>query len=299
VNSSPENNTEAEEQNICWVCGSSNLAFYKASDIENELTAQDFAITDSDYGRTGELHQCASCGFIQSEALSDVLSFYENLEDAEYETGRSERGLQARKLLDLLPGARKDERLVDVGAGSGILVEQALGMGYLAEGVEPSRWLREQAVAHKLPVHLGVFPHPDIEPGVDVVTMVDVIEHVSNPVELLTAACQCMGDDAVGLIVTPDVDSLAARFLGKRWWHFRIAHIGYFNKRNLLLALQRAGLESVKVGRPTWYFTVGYLWERVMHYMPSALRFSLPRMCQNWIVPLNLADSIYVIFRKA
>lgn len=283
----------------CWVCGSASMGFFKASDVEGKLTSQSFAITDSDYGHTGELYKCRECGFLQCTDIRNALSFYEELEDEEYEAGRAERALQARKLLELVAREKPSGRLVDIGAGSGILVEQAIARGYLAEGVEPSRWLQEQATSRGLPVHVGEFPHEAIETGIDVVMLVDVIEHVSNPVSILRRMRECMADNGIGLVVTPDVGSLAARFLGTRWWHFRFAHIGYFDKKTLLCALKRAGLEPIRIGRPKWYFPVDYLLERVNHYLPSFLRLPAAPFLNNIVIPLNLRDSLYVLFRKS
>ncbi|MGH8605691.1 MAG: methyltransferase domain-containing protein, partial [Gammaproteobacteria bacterium] len=99
-------------------------------------------------------------------------------------------------------------------------------------------------------------------------------------------------------VVTPDVSSIVARLMGPKWWHFRIAHIGYFNRHNLMLALARAGLDPIEVGRPGWYFSADYLVERVNHYLPRSLHLpTIPRM-RKLTVPLNLRDSLYVIFRK-
>jgi len=282
----------------CWVCGAASWRFLKPSDVGPELSSRQFAITDSHYGITGALNQCRDCGFVQSSELHDVQAFYEQLEDPEYVAGQKERALQAQKLLNLVARFRPGGRLVDVGAGSGILVEQALLRGYDAAGVEPSRWLCEQGRGRSLPLHLGTFPHPDISPGIDVVTLVDVLEHVSDPVGMLQRVREQLADDGVGLVVTPDVSSVAARLLGRRWWHYRIAHIGYFNRQTLVRALRRAGLEPLQVGRPGWYFSLRYLAERIQTYLPFFRVPQLPAL-DRWTVPLNLRDSLFVVFRKA
>ena len=283
----------------CWVCGAGKWRLIKPSDVVLELSSSDFAITDSRYGVTGALHLCGSCGFVQSSDVQDVQRFYEQLEDPGYVAGHKERSLQAEKLLDLVTPLKPGGRLVDIGAGSGILVEQALHRGYDAAGVEPSAWLCEQGCKRLLPLHLGTFPHPEIAPGIDIVTLVDVLEHVADPVGLLQLVRTQLADDGIGLVVTPDVGSIAARLLGRRWWHYRIAHIGYFNQQTLLRALRRAGLEPLRVGRPGWYFSLQYLVERVHAYLPAWVRLPPLPALDKWIVPLNLRDSLYVIFRKS
>jgi SAM-dependent methyltransferase len=282
----------------CWVCGSSGLKVDRPSSIKEEIGSRHFAITDSHYGVTGTLLHCPQCGFLQCDDLANVLRFYEALEDHDYTEGRDQRILQARRLLEIVRRHVPRGRLVDIGAGSGILVEQANALGYEAEGVEPSRWLCQRAVERGLKVHLGTYPHQDLRPGFDVVTLVDVIEHVPNPVELLRHVASQLSDHGIGLVVTPDVKSIVARLMGPKWWHFRIAHIGYFDRRNLELALDSAGLAPVAVGRPGWYFSLDYLMVRANRYLPRPFRVPVLSFMRRITVPLNLRDSLYVVFKK-
>jgi 2-polyprenyl-3-methyl-5-hydroxy-6-metoxy-1,4-benzoquinol methylase len=221
------------------------------------------------------------------------------MDDVEYEATRPARLLQSQKLLQHVSTYHATGRLIDIGAGSGILVEKALSLGYQAEGIEPSRHLFEVAISRGLPLHHGILPSSELQGPYKVATIVDVIEHVEDPVRLLTRAAEVLDEDGLVVVVTPDVDSGAARLLGKRWWHYRIAHIGYFNRATLTYALGRAGLKVVSVSRPTWYFPASYLAERAMTFIPSALRFRLPALLGRITVPLNLLDSLMVIAKKS
>lgn len=283
---------------ICWICDSPKMELVKSSNFKDDLTSEDFAITDSHYGTTGEIYKCQNCGFLQCSDLTNVLQFYEQLEDYSYEEGRAERALQAQKLLKIVQKYQPHGQLLDIGAGSGILVEQALKIGYQAEGVEPSKWLQKQAQQYELPVYLGTFPHSELKDSYDIVTVVDVIEHVSNPVNLLSNIYDIISEQGILIVVTPDVDSFMARFLGWKWWHFRIAHIGYFNQNTLNMALAKLGFELLNMKRPTWYFTADYLFERVMKYLPSFVRIPAPNFLKKIIIPLNLGDSLLGIYRR-
>ena len=267
----------------------------KPSNLNHALKSTDFLITDSRYGVTGDIFRCADCGFRQCSNQQDVLPFYEAMEDPSYEEGRASRFLQQQELLKLVASQGDGKRLLDIGAGTGMLVEQATHAGYQAEGVEPSRWLQEQAAKRGLPVHLGKFPHPATPGPYDVVTLIDVVEHVPDPIPLLSAIAKVVQADGQVLIVTPDVGSFVARFLGRRWWHYRVAHVGYFDRSTLRRALQAAGLEVIRFGRPGWYFSADYLMERVLTYLPRALRFAPPAWSKRATIPLNLGDSLYVI----
>jgi hypothetical protein len=131
------------------------------------------------------------------------------------------------------------------------------------------------------------------------VTLVDVIEHVAQPVELLAQARALLAPGGVVAIVTPDLGSVAARAMGWRWWHFRVAHIGYFDRRTLSRACTRAGLRVERLSRPAWYFDVAYLWERICRDLPPALRVRAPRSLARVVVPLNLRDSWLALARPA
>lgn len=283
----------------CWVCQSPDLRLIKKSDVRADLKSENFAITNFDYGKTGELKQCIHCGFIQCTDLDDVISFYEELRDPEYENTRRERKMQEERLIRYLARYKRDGRLLDIGAGSGILVEAALERGYRAEGIEPSRWLHNTAVSLGLPVHKGIFPHPDTPGPYDIITFVDVIEHVIEPALLLSAIHEALDNEGILVLVTPDVRSLAARLLRYKWWHYRFAHIGYFNRRNLNMILERTGFEVLRITRPAWYFTLRYLGIRFLSFLPRFLRFPVPKILDKITIPVNLRDSFLVICRKS
>jgi 2-polyprenyl-3-methyl-5-hydroxy-6-metoxy-1,4-benzoquinol methylase len=128
----------------------------------------------------------------------------------------------------------------------------------------------------------------------DFITLIDVIEHICDPIGMLRQCSSLLNNNGKLLIVTPDSASLVARLLGYRWWHYRIAHISYFNITTLKFALAASGLQVIAVKRPRWWFTLDYLCERLLNYLPNVI---LPR--GKWLekiqIPVNLFDSIAVI----
>ena len=291
--------TQQTEMQSCWLCCSpTQLA--RQSVMDGDPKVKDFSITDAHYGRTGTLNQCSACGFIQCVDLGQVLSMYQDLDDPEYEEGRDVRVLQMKKLLKHFPPPTLESRLLDVGAGSGILLEAAKDLGWHSpQGVEPSRWLSERAIEHGLDVHTGVLPHDQVQGQFQAVMLVDVLEHVTDPLALLHQAVSHMDSEGRILVVTPDLNSLFARLLGWRWWHFRLAHVGYFNKKTLTLALEKCGLTPIHWFRPGWWFPLDYLLQRVQSYLPNGPWFRTPKSIRHIVVPLNLHDSLGVICKRS
>jgi 2-polyprenyl-3-methyl-5-hydroxy-6-metoxy-1,4-benzoquinol methylase len=270
----------------------------KQSNLPSALNTEAFRITDAHYGTTAAIFQCQDCDFVQCSDLEGVLDYYVYMDDQGYEQTRQERALQARKLLQVATRHRPSGRLLDVGAGSGILVEEALKLGFAAEGIEPARSLQQEASRRGLPVRSGVLPQAEVAGPYDVVTLIDVIEHVPDPLGLLTQIRDLMTPESICVLVTPDVGSIAARLMGWRWWHYRVAHIGYFSRNTLQKALRAVALTAIETSRPTWYFPASYLASRVMGYLPPSLRLSVPKTLNRLTVPLNLFDSLLVICKR-
>ena len=283
---------------ICWICKSDDLVLKKESNID-AINSLSFKITDSNYGLTSAIYCCSSCGFLQCPEINNLIEYYESMTDDGYEDSSKARSIQAKKLIQSLGEFVENNQidLLDVGAGTGILLEEAKKIGINAEGIEPSKWLYKKAIGKGHVVYDGILPHPDIKKKYNIITLIDVIEHVDDPVGLLRTLKDYMLDGGVGILVTPDVNSLVARLLGNRWWHYRVAHVGYFSEHTIKLALLKAGFRIIKINRPWWYFPLDYLIERTQKYTP--LKFKVPACLRKVIVPINFFDSIAVIFVKA
>jgi 2-polyprenyl-3-methyl-5-hydroxy-6-metoxy-1,4-benzoquinol methylase len=292
----------------CWICGSERVVPFKARNLPHGLTPESLRITDFHYGRTLALLRCTRCSFIFADGaeVGPVASLYEALEDPQYAETPNSRELQMRWILSVVrkasPGART---LLDIGAGTGLLVEEAARAGLDALGVEPSRHLAGMAAQNGRAVLQGVFPHSALSTRrFDIVALIDVIEHVTDPMGLLCACRQALAPGGVLVLVTPDAGSLAARIMRYRWWHFRVAHVGYFNRRSLRTALQSAGFTITRECHAKWFFRIRYIAVRLEQYLPVLgwINRAAPR-CRtvNWLfgraVTLNLHDSFFLILK--
>ena len=269
----------------------------------------DFKITDSRYGATLTLHKCAVCSFIFADAseLGNLAALYEKLDDPSYEEGAENRSIQMRWLLKLGIRAHSQPRtLLEIGSGSGLLIAEAQKLGLDAVGVELSKSLVLAAERlNGVKLVQGMFPHPQLAGKLfDLVFVVDVIEHVENPLQLLADCAQALAPGGLLLVVTPDVSSVAAKLLGQRWWHFRLAHVGYFNSSSMNEAASRAGLDIWWSCRPRWFFPVRYLTQRAAIYLPlgainkKAEGIAPLRRLYDRIIPLNLFDSFAYLMRR-
>jgi SAM-dependent methyltransferase len=206
------------------------------------------ALSPSDHrpGRHGELFACVECGAVQQPMLpaGDVLhDLYREMRDDAYLEEEPGRRATAGRLLDLIAAQVPRGRLLDVGCGHGLLLDEARSRGYAPVGLE----LSHAAARHARRVHgLDVRELPleafDEFGRFDVVVLADVLEHLANPVAAIDRAAQLLRAGGVLCVVTPDPSSPAARVAGARWWGYLPAHTCLLPRRTLLELLGARGL---------------------------------------------------------
>ncbi len=284
------------------------MVLWRKGRDDASLSPDDLRITDDRYGEIWNLWTCRTCEFIFAWPINNsrLISAYMDMTDEQYEEGEEYRSMQQRKLLNKLIRVlgRKPANLLDIGCGTGHLLSMARQMGIQGVGVEPSRWAVSKARDKGLDVYQGSFPHPDLSTRIfDAITVIDVLEHLSQPREFLAAVARQLAPEGITQIVTPDVGSLPAKLMGRRWWHFRLAHVCYFNMGSFTRMAEACGLSIVAYHRAWWYFSARYLVERASSYFVP-MRFLLRgreggirgRLLSS-VLPINLFDS-YVFYLK-
>ena len=168
--------------------------------------------------------------------------------------------------------------------------------------LEPSAW----AAAHSVDrLGLNNVTHGFFKDGLfppetfDVVTMVDVIEHLSDPKEDLASIRKVLKPGGALYLVTPNIDSLSARVLGGNWWGLRPAHIFYFSEQTLGRMLEEAGFTVVEARSFGRIFTLDYWLGRLRNY-PKALTWIIDRAIgffgvRDKVFYINTRDSVELI----
>jgi len=152
--------------------------------------------------------------------------------------------------------------LLDVGAGKGEFLAQAIKEGWEVQGVEPSpnfcAYVRDR---FHIEVHAGYLGDslPIPEHGFDVITLNHVLEHVDQPHSLLNLLPRYLKNDGVVFMEVPNCDSyflrvadLYFRVKGLHWssrlspFHPPFHRFG-FTARSLKFLLQRCNYEVLHI----------------------------------------------------
>ncbi len=139
-------------------------------------------------------------------------------------------------------------RLLDVGAGPGFLVSAAGRRGWDAVGVDLNKWAANYASERGFDVRPVAFRDAGFDAGsFAAVTMMDLLEHVSDPEELVAEAARVIHPTGVLSILTPDAASPVSRILGRRWPELQRApeHLTLFSVRGLAALLDQHGFDVV------------------------------------------------------
>ena len=129
-----------------------------------------------------------------------------------------------------------------------------------------------------------------------VITLVDILEHLSDPEPFMSRLQELIQKEGILVIVTPDIDSLAVKLAGKKWWHYRIAHLNFFNHKSLKTLLANHGFEIIKSHRYAWHFSVFYLITRIFPGLKQ--KKSLQTFLKKVHLKLQLFDSWEIYARK-
>jgi 2-polyprenyl-3-methyl-5-hydroxy-6-metoxy-1,4-benzoquinol methylase len=215
--------------------------------------AQDF-ITDHDFN----VALCAGCGLAVTSpqpSANEIARYY----PSGYYGALSERRFP--KIVELLQQALYGQRVakvewaaegtrgrvLDVGCGRGLLLQEFRRRGWEVQGTE----LSEEAANHarqvlKLPVETGSletigFPANHF----DAVTLWHVLEHVTEPSALLSEINRILKPGGVLLVSVPNFGSFEARCFQDKWFHLDVPrHVTHFTQTMLRKALGQTGFQD-------------------------------------------------------
>ncbi len=286
----------------CPLCSSKNIKRFKKGTFDPEhISSENFNITDSNYGSAWTFFRCRDCRFVFSNPYvpeDKILEFYSGLEDREYNSEAEGRARNFKTILKRLNKiAKPGKTLLDVGAASGIFLHLACRDGYEISGIEPSSFLVEEAERfYGLKLFRGTIEHYRPGKKFAVIALLDILEHLVEPDIFWDKIDNLLEKDGIVVIVTPDINSITARIAGKRWWHYRIAHINFFSLKSILYLLNKHHCEVVLKKRYAWNFSLFYLLTRVFPSFKN--KKALQKILKSINLKLQLFDSWEIYARK-
>lgn len=235
---------------------------------------------DDRYGYRGRfpLLECLNCGhmFLQGEFPPDVLyDLYSNYYPrSKFHLGSYQSAKEASGFKAWLDGEKsaafhwvpRNVRVLDIGCGFGESLGYYRARGCDAYGVEADENIRRVVEKFGYKVHVGLFD-PDVYEAdfFDYVTMSQVIEHVTDPVQTLRGIARVLKPGGTAILSTPNASGWGASLFGRFWinWHAPY-HLQFFTLRSMQLAAEQAGLCVEKIDTITPSAWLHFQWVHLL-----------------------------------
>lgn len=198
-----------------------------------------------------EIFVCSNCSTIYTANLpaGDEIEDY----DAYYtDANLAVPAFLSERVREIIAGFepyRETGRLLDVGFGSGTILDEAKNQNWDSYGTEVSRPAYEQAVRSGHRVYHGSLRDAAFEDGFfDVITASEIIEHLPDPYEELLEIARILRPGGLFWATTPSARSLSFRLMKQSWSIVSPPeHTQLYSKAGAELILRKAGFTSIRV----------------------------------------------------
>lgn len=233
----------------CCVCESSESTLVgRGKDFEYHTSPETFSAV-----------QCNSCGLVYLNprpTINEVEKIYPPTYHA-YDFSKKNYGfiyqvrsrLEAWRLLNHCRDLPEGAQILDIGCGDGFhlgLLREFGKKSWRLEGIDVDKQAVEKAIRAGLQVYLTAAERIDLPAeNYDLVFMIQTIEHLENPPEVLREAHKLLRKGGRLVIVTDNTDSFDFRFFKDRYWggyHFP-RHWNLFNRHSFTKLAEKTGFE--------------------------------------------------------
>lgn len=222
---------------------------------------------DDRYGQPDifNLVRCEKCGHVMTAPRlveAELGALYSNYYPRKHVVAR-ELSLEARHAASRFARLRRwwngtnnqgqylvsaQERMLDVGCGSGLSLLEAKEIGAEPYGIEADPNVKRIADELELNIHIGSlhdYPFPDI--SFDLIVLNQVIEHIPEPEKALEALKERLSPHGRLVLVLPNRQSLWQMLFGSKWinWHIPY-HLHHFDTAGIRALAIRKGYRVLR-----------------------------------------------------
>ena len=216
----------------CPVCFSNNIrVLFPLYKYRKSLEITSFATSY-------QLAECQDCfiWFKLERPPQELLNqFYESMPVDTYDWEYKSR-LPHEKIIDqMIIAMPENSSILDIGCWSGRLLAPH-SSNYKTFGIEPNSFASVKAIERGINL-LGTFVNKELlkDKTFDLITMIDVYEHVESPDELIFFLLNHLSKNGKLVLVTGGTDNIAVKLAGGTYWYFSCIpdHITFLNKKHI------------------------------------------------------------------
>jgi len=155
-----------------------------------------------------------------------------------------------RKLVENVSNS-SNGKLLDVGCGTGEFLNEMALAGWEIDGIETNAFAREIArERYNVSVHSPDQVKSYGDPKFDVITFWHVLEHLTNPIEILRTITVSLKKNGFLLIAAPNYKSFDGDYYQSFWAAYDVPrHLYHFNYETMITLLKQVGLSVSQIKR--------------------------------------------------
>jgi SAM-dependent methyltransferase len=253
------------EVRLCPACGSADYFSTGPEAAEFSFESGNETFWQTRYC----VRECANCGLLYRDrtlSASDLDRYYANVDFHKWET--TGYWPTERRVLESLRSLPHGSRILDFGCSSGRLLAELCG-DYQCYGFEINAAAAKEAATKGLRMlTCDQLKDPELE-KFDAIVLIDVIEHVVAPLDLLRELLQKIAGRGLLIVSTGYGDAAVCRRDPAQFWYFRnLEHLSMWTRRHVDFVVSALGLGIES-------------WTELCHY-PHSVRQKLVPMLRNF-----------------
>lgn len=246
----------------CLLCGNDKYTtIYKFKDLPKY----------KQIGEERDIVKCLGCSLTYCHPRNleeSMLDIYENNYWQDYQTQVGEKEIKDRvkdfefvskERMDYIERFKKSGKFLDVGCSMGFLTNEANKRGYDAYGIDLNTDDIEKGIKrYQINLKKDFIENFD-EYNFDIITSFNVLEHVSNPIQMLEEKKKRLKKDGIIVVGTHDIDCENHNQEKHNWKHIiPNEHLYFFNIDSLEKVGRKAGLKLFYHNKPIENGIVAY-----------------------------------------
>jgi 2-polyprenyl-3-methyl-5-hydroxy-6-metoxy-1,4-benzoquinol methylase len=214
----------------------------------------------SETKKIGQIVKCKKCGLVYvNPQENNIEGLYEETEDKNYELSRETRKITFNRDIRDIEKIKRNGKILDIGCSTGIFLEVAKKRGWDVYGIELSKWAYKKARKVTPNIYNKTLDKCKFKDNFfDVITMWDLIEHLTNPDKEIKETNKILKKDGLLVITTPNINCFFSRITGRKWWNILRMHLFYFSPETITKLLQKNGFRIIKIESYSRTITLKY-----------------------------------------
>ena len=242
----------------CPYCNCSSCNLY--------LNAQDHLVSHQRFN----LHHCPQCDFLFTLPVPrDLRPYYDSPAYLSHDTDNSNlitilyntvRNYQLKKKVSIIDTYGQGKYVLDYGCGTGQFIQACLKRDFYCDGIEPNEKARSKAINLTERNIYPSFDTLDCTSNYDLITFWHVLEHISQPWEILKKIKHLLKPNGCVVIALPNYNSHDAVYYGEYWAGYDVPrHLFHFSQRSISTLSDQLGftlLETLPMKFDSFYVSL-------------------------------------------